>query len=107
MKKTLLLLMLAGGLPLFSATFTGVITDSMCPNGDHSDMKAKSNADCVRECMKMGMKGMSYVLWDGKNTYKLSDQQLPAKFPGAKVTVTGTLDAKTKTIQVTGMAAAQ
>jgi hypothetical protein len=107
MKKALLILTLAGGLPLFSATFTGVITDSMCPNGDHSDMKAKSAADCVRECMKMGMKGMSYVLWDGKNTYKLSDQVAPAKFPGAKVTVTGTLDAKTKTIQLTGMAAAK
>lgn len=107
MKKVLLAAILA--LPLLSApqTFTGVITDSMCPNGDHSDMKAKSAADCVRECMKMGMKGMAYVLWDGKNTYKLSDQQLPAKFPGEKVTVTGTLEAKTKTIQVTGMAAAK
>jgi hypothetical protein len=108
MKKAFAVLIFAVALPLFSAdqTFTGIITDSMCPKGDHSDMKAKSDAECVRQCMT-GMKNMKYVLWDGKNTYSLSDQQTPAKFPAQKVTVTGTLDAKTKTIQVTAMTAAK
>ena len=32
--------------------------------------------------------------------YNLSNQQLPERFAGAKVRVTGTLDAKTKTIAV-------
>jgi hypothetical protein len=94
--------------PLVAAdqTFTGVITDSMCPKGDHSDMKSASDAACVIQCMK-GMKGMKYVLYDGKNTYTLSDQQTPEKFAAKKVTVTGTLDAKAKTIQVTAIAAAK
>ena len=40
------------------------------------------------------------MLYDGKEVYTLSDQTTPEKFAGKKVTVTGTLDAKTKTIQV-------
>ena len=93
--------------PLLAAEqkFTGIITDSMCPKGDHSDMKAKSDAQCVIECMK-GMKGMKYALYDGKNTYILSDTQKPEKFSAKRVTVTGTLDEKTKTIQVTAIAPA-
>jgi hypothetical protein len=35
----------------------------------------------------------------------LSDQKTPQKFAGKKVTVTGTLDTKNKTIQVTNIAA--
>jgi hypothetical protein len=37
----------------------------------------------------------------------LSDQKTPEKFAAKKVTVTGTLDAKTKTIQVDSIAAAK
>jgi hypothetical protein len=36
-----------------------------------------------------------YVLFDGKNAYTLSDQQTPEKFAAQKVSVVGTLDAKT------------
>jgi hypothetical protein len=46
-------------------------------------------------------------LYDGKETYLLSDQKTPEKFAGKKVTVAGTLDAKSKTIQVTSIAAAR
>ena len=105
MKKTILIAIAAAGLlTAADQTFTGVITDSMCPKGDHSDMKSKSDADCIIECMK-GMKGMKYVLYDGKKTWELSDQTTPAKFAAKRVTVTGTLNAKTGTIQVTGIAA--
>src|SRR6516225_5829718 len=106
--KKLILIAVAATAPLLAAdqTFTGVITDNMCPKGDHSDMKSKSDAECVVQCIK-GMKGMKYVLYDGKNTYTLSDQQTPEKFAAKKVTVTGTLDAKAKTIQVTAIAAAK
>jgi hypothetical protein len=48
-----------------------------------------------------------YVLSVGKEAYTLSDQKTPEKFAGKKVTVTGTLDAKTKTIQVDSIAAAK
>jgi hypothetical protein len=37
----------------------------------------------------------------------LSDQKTPEKFAAKKVTVTGTLDAKSKTIQVDSMVAAE
>jgi len=52
----------------------------------------------VTECVK-GMSG-KYVLYDGKTAYILSDQNAPEKFAAQKVIVIGTLEAKTKTIQV-------
>jgi hypothetical protein len=76
-----------------SRTFTGTITDDMCAKADHADMKMGSDAKCVTECIK-GMNG-KYVLYDGKDTYALSDQKTPEKFAAKKVTVTGTLDGKT------------
>jgi Protein of unknown function (DUF5818) len=85
-------------------TFTGVITDSMCATGDHSRMKMGStDAECTIACVDAH--GAQYVLYDGKESYMLSDQQTPQKFAGKKVTVTGTLDAKTKTIKVDSIAA--
>ena len=60
---------------------------------------------CVVECVK-GMGGKC-ALYDGKTTYILSDQKTPAKFAARKVTVTGTLDEKTKTITVASIAAAK
>jgi len=42
----------------------------------------------------------SYVLFDGKSAYTLSDQKTPEKFAGKKATVKGTLHVKTSTIRV-------
>jgi len=87
-------------------TFTGTITDSMCAMADHSRMRMGSNdAECTIACVDAH--GATYVLYDGKDAYTLSDQKTPEKFAGAKVTVTGTLDAKTKTIQVDSITAAK
>ena len=87
-------------------TVTGVITDSMCETGDHSRMRMGSNdAECTIACVQAH--GAQYVLYDGKESYTLSDQQKPEKFAGKKVTVTGTVDAKTKTIKVDSIAAAK
>ena len=62
-------------------------------------MKMGANdAECTIACIDAH--GAQYVLYDGKASYTLSDQKTPQKFAGKKVTVTGTLDAKTKTIQV-------
>jgi hypothetical protein len=86
--------------------FTGAITDSMCAEGDHSRMRMGStDAECTRACIDAH--GAEYVLFDGKEAYTLSDQKMPDKFAGQKVTVTGTLDAKTKTIQVDSITAVQ
>ena len=84
-------------------TFTGVITDSMCPTGDHSQMKmGPTDAECTIACIREH--GATYVLYDGKKVYDLNNQQTPEKFAGKRVTVTGTLDAKTMTIQVDSIA---
>ena len=84
--------------------FTGAITDSMCAAADHSRMRMGStDAECTIACIDAH--GASYVLYDGKNAYALSDQRMPEKFAGKQVTVTGTLDAKTKTIQVDSITA--
>ena len=48
-----------------------------------------------------------FVLFDGKATYLLSDQDKSREFAGKKVAVVGTLDSNTQTIQVTSMAVAK
>ena len=87
-------------------TFTGTITDSMCPKADHSQMQmGPTDAACTMACIDVH--GASYVLYDGKDVYTLSDPRMPGKFAGQKVKVIGTLDAKTKTIHVDSIAAAK
>lgn len=79
-------------------TFTGTISDDMC-GASHASMRmGPTDADCTKACVDAH--GASYVLHDGKTAYKLSDQKRAAQFAGKKVKVTGTLDAKTKTIKV-------
>jgi hypothetical protein len=85
-------------------TFTGTITDNMCARADHSQMQmGPTDADCTRECIRAH--GATYVLYDGKDAYTLSDQETPSKFAGQKVRVTGMLDAKTRTIKVDSITA--
>jgi len=64
-----------------------------------------TDAECTNACVSIH--GASYVLYDGKEAYTLSDQKTPEKFAGKKVLVTGTLDAKTKTIHVDSITAAK
>ena len=86
--------------------FTGKITDSMCARGDHSQMRMGStDAECTIACVLAH--GALYVLYGGKQVYTLSDQQTPEKFAGKKVTVTGTVEARSKTIHVDSIAAAK
>ena len=80
-------------------TFVGTITDEMCPTGDHSHMKMGANdAECTVACV--GSHGASYVLFDGKHAYSISDQRGAEQFAGQKVKVIGSLDVRTKTIRV-------
>jgi hypothetical protein len=100
MKRITLLIFVAAASFAGSAprTFTGTISDSMCV-ANHAMMHVTPDAKCVRECVKDG-NGVKYVLLDGKNVYKLSDQQTPAQFAAQKVRVVGTLFEKTGIIQV-------
>jgi hypothetical protein len=99
--KVLLAVMMAigaAGAPA-ARTFTGTITDSMCDRADHSAMKmGPTDAECARACNEEH--DAAFVLYDGKMVYALSDQRAAAKFAARKVTVTGTLDRKTSTIDV-------
>ena len=89
-----------------SQTFTGTITDSECATAKHSLMHmGDTDAECVQMCVDAH--GASYLLFDGKTSYQLSDQKAPVPFAGKKVTVTGTLDDKTHTITVTSITAAK
>lgn len=103
---TILAAVAALAAPPAKHTFTGVITDSMCDDGDHSHMRMGSNdAECTKACIDAH--GASYVLYDGKQSYTLSDQITPEKFAGKRVTVTGTLDVKAKAIHVESITAAK
>jgi len=88
-------------------TFTGTITDAMCAvSGGHASMRmGPTDAECTTACVSIH--GTTYVLSDGKNVYALSDQRTPEKFAAQKVAVVGTLDAKTRTIQVDRITAAK
>ena len=87
-----------------SQQYTGTITDNMCGT-DHKGMNMGPDAKCVTECVKT--MGAKYVLWDGQNSWKLSDQKGAEKFAAKKVTVTGTLDEKSRTLKVDSISGAQ
>jgi hypothetical protein len=88
-------------------TYKGEIMDSQCAAlGGHSIMeqKGESAKDCTNRCVNMGGK---YTLFDPatKTAYQLDDAKKAETFAGAKVVVTGTLNAATKTIKVASIKA--
>ena len=87
-------------------TFTGIVTDDMCGKAGHSQMRmGPTDAECTTACITAH--GATYLLDDGREVYTLSDQRTPEQFAAQRVRVTGTLDAKTKTIQVESIRAAK
>lgn len=86
--------------------FVGTITDDMCAKEGHASMRmGPTDAECTTACV--AAHGAEYVLAEGTNVYTLSDQKTPEKFAGQRVRVAGTLDAKTRKIQVQSMSAAK
>ena len=80
-------------------TFRGTISDDLCAKADHSQMRMGSNnAECTTACVSAH--GAAYILYDGKNVYRLSGGPTPEPFAGRKVKIAGALDAKTHTIRV-------
>ena len=101
MKPVLLSLFVAAALSAAQEqqSFTGIITDDMCPLANHSRMQmGPTDAECTKACINAH--GAVYVLYDGKSAYVLSDQKRPEKYAAQKVRIVGMLDAKTKTIRV-------
>ena len=71
----------------------------MCADGDHSRMQmGPTDAECTRSCIDSH--DASYVLYDGKESFVLSDQKTPENFAGKRVVVTGALDKAKKIIEV-------
>ena len=70
-----------------TTTLTGTLTDSMCAKAGKHMMPGKSDAECIRECVKAGSKwallsdGKVYIL--GGDTAKFND------LAGKRVTLSG------------------
>jgi hypothetical protein len=108
MKLLLPLLLAAASLSAAQSkqTFTGIVTDEMCAKVGHAPMRmGPTDAECTNLCVMLH--DAAYVLEAGKDVYVLSDQKTPERFAGTKVTVVGTLNAKTHTIQVESIVAAK
>jgi type 1 fimbria pilin len=109
MKPLILSLLAVAGLSAAQGrqTFTGTITDDMCATtAGHSEMQmGPTDAECTAACVISH--DTKYVLEDGKDVYALSDQTTPEQFAAQKVRVVGTLDAKTMTIHVESVTAAE
>jgi hypothetical protein len=88
-----------------SQTFTGTISDAVCGRS-HAQMRmAPTDPECTNACVDAH--GSAYVLYDAKNMYTLDGSKQLKEFAGQKVTITGTLDAKTKTVRVQSIAPAK
>lgn len=108
MKGLIASLLVVAGLPPAQGqgTFTGIITDDMCAGGGHAQMRmGPTDAECTKACVMAH--DAKYVLEAGQNVYTLSDQKTPETFAAQKVRVVGTLDAKTRTIRVSSITAAE
>lgn len=72
-------------------TFVGIITDTTC--GPKPDM----DAQCARACVRTGAK---YALYDGRELYKLSNQEVGDKYAAQRVRIRGTLDESAGNVKV-------
>jgi len=77
------------------SSWTGTVTDSKCGE----------KGDCAIKCVKE--KGAKWAIYSPttKETYVLSGKEDPSKFAGKEVTVKGTLNKDTKTIECTSIEA--
>jgi hypothetical protein len=78
----------------FAASFTGVVSDSMCAS-NAAKASSPAHAACAVKCVKGGS---APVLIVGDKVYKVSNPDKIASFAGQKVTVDGTLDEGTLTV---------
>ena len=91
-----------------ATTYKGEITDEHL-NCVQTPMKAaegiKDKTACVLYWAHSVQPNSKYVLYDAatKTTYQLDDQTMVQPYVGEKVEVTGSLNAATKTIKVTGI----
>ena len=87
-------------------TITGVITESECATANHSLMKmGDTDEECAKACVESH--GATWVLFEGKVSWALTEQKAPVQFAGKRVVITGVADQKAKKITVESIAAAK
>jgi len=91
-------------------TLQGAVVDSQCAFNVHSETRshewmikknvqdAHDEKSCTLHCVKD--MGGSYVLVVKKDVYRLDDQVKSEAFAGKNVKISGTLDAKTRTLHI-------
>jgi hypothetical protein len=90
-------------------TFRGDIGDTQCALNIHSLTRSHSEmleskkmggtpGDCANYCVRY--MGGDFVLSSKNDVYRLDNQEKAQLFAGKKVKITGTLEAKSKTIHV-------
>jgi hypothetical protein len=90
----------SGGQPALPAAtevlqaFSGIVTDSKCARLHHTT----KDAECVRACVKQPR--VKYALYDGNNTYVLSDQQDGDRLAAKHVVVRGSVNQQTGVLDV-------
>lgn len=89
---------------LSAENFSGVITETMCGAKPHTMFKGRTDAECVRMCVKGPH---VYALVNGSRVMKLTDQKAPAQYAAQQVTVTGTYDEKSNTLKVSAIEPAE
>lgn len=84
-------------------TFTGEITETLCPKNHDDMMKEMKNMrmdklTCEKTCIQMGAK---YALYDAAKdqVYRLDDPKKIEPFAGRKVRIVGSLKKNTITVQ--------
>ncbi len=85
-----------------TGSWTGFVTDTACGAKGAS----ASHADCAVKCVKE--KGAKWALYNtaNKETYVLTGKDDPSKWAGKEVTVKGTLNKQTKSIEEASIEAA-
>ncbi len=106
--RTVLLSLLIGAtvMAVPPPTFTGTIIDGECARAGHATMRmGETDAECAKACVLSH--DSAFMLDDGATLYRLSDQKASERFAAQKVVVVGTLDERTRTIQVESITAAK
>jgi hypothetical protein len=94
---------LAGEMKKGETTMTGYVTDSMC-KGEGAKAEHK---DCALKCARE--KGAKLGIWDAASSkfYALQDQKKAEEFAGEMVTVKGTVDETTGTLNASSISKAE
>jgi hypothetical protein len=91
------LLALAMSVTAMAAEITGFISDAACAGKKGAKAATEAHAGCAEVCIKGGSAAV-LVTTEGK-VYKIADQDKVKAHAGKKVTITGSVDGDTVTVE--------